>query len=316
MSWRPDDDTAGPGHVPERIVDVLEDGLTGEEHAKVEDHLRRCPECAADLALARSLREEGIRRGTRHLGPERILTLATDPGTAGTPEERAHLAACASCREEIALESAMPPMPSSDGAFDVPQRGIPRTTARSSSKAVLGGWRWVVWAGAAAGVTAALVFSTHVGRESEEVAHLRALARIEALPAEISRSTPEPGSFDEIFGQAVEHYADRDYPEAEKLFERACAVGPDRAEAQLYLGSARLLRGRYDGATQSLGRAVQLAGGTGPLAEEARWQLANALLAAGRRKEAEESLRAVVTMDSVHASAAGEGLSRLAHLAH
>lgn len=309
MSSHPDDrgDDVGTGHVTERLVEILERRLAPEEETEIDAHLRGCRKCAADIALARSLHEEGSRKAKRHLSAERVLALATEPAARATPEEQVHLSSCGSCREEIALEKCMPDPAELGGA---PAVALSRPSSRPSRSGFLGGWRWVVWAGVTAGAVAVVMLATHLGHD-EDVLHLKALARIEPLAADVPRSVPEPGSFEEAWNLALEQYAEGDYVAAETLLERASALAPNRAEVALYLGSARLLLGRADAASEGLRRATELAL-SGHLEEEAQWQLANACLAAGKRREAEESLRAVISMDRVHRPEAELLLSRLA----
>ncbi len=264
-------------HRNHQIADFLAERLAEAERRDFEEHMKRCPECSADLSWARDLREQALRQGLRHLAPMRIVELAADR-QAVTEAEGDHLSRCRECGTEIDWA----------GGLCEPAEGEDEDAGpRTRWTPIAGRPRRVNWGWAGLAAAAAVLLFVLLPPAGDP--GLADLAQVEPLPVRITRAVPEPDSFEDHRLQGLEAYSAGDYVGAGAHLADALELRPADAEMLLYLGSTFLLRGQPESAAEMLdGPAVAA---TDPvLRDEAAWQLANSLLLAGRGDEAERTL--------------------------
>ena len=310
----------GPGatHVVDDVADYLAGRCPHERAEDIREHLRACPACAADYAWAAAFRAGG-QPTAAHLSPDRIAELSAG-GASSAPHEQAHLVACAVCARELTqlrsvspppeLGATVPPVTAATAAPPRPASAVRRPAARRPA------WRW---APVALAIAAAFVLLLRPW-QARDVAALRALAQVEALPVSIDRGElPEPG-FAELRLRGLEAYEGGDYASAATLLGEAVRLNPDDPEMLLYLGSCALLRQQPNEAIQLLQQADEAAqraappGGGEPaveLAVEIGWQLAQAHLAAGHRGDAERILTRLAAWQGARGAAVDALLQRV-----
>jgi tetratricopeptide (TPR) repeat protein len=252
-------------HVDLDIADFVAGRLSEARQKVIEDHLRQCDTCAAEVAWANEFRNQALRQGLRHLDPMRIVELSLRH-TVASDTEQEHLDSCDRCRTEVAWSEELP-TPSA------------KTTRRRPLRLAL--------LAAAAVITVALLFIPRGDRFNPSQ-----FAIVEPLSVRVSRSIPEPGSFEESRLLGLDAYKSGDFGSALEHFLHASSMESDHPELLLYLGSAELLDGRVDPAIEHLRQAMDNA--TEPaVRDEATWQLVNALLLSGLADEAEDLLTAL-----------------------
>jgi hypothetical protein len=258
------------GHVGLMIADLLAGRLAPDEVRELEEHVKDCSECAADLAWARELRDRALRDGLRHIEPTRVVAIGA--GAPLTEAETLHLETCDACRREVRWSEGV-----EEG--DAEEEGPPlRVPPR---------WAWAALAAAAAVVLALWLPRTGT-RDSA------GLARLERLPVRITRSAPAAGSFEEARLLGLEAYAAGEWSAAREFLGRAAGMEAGDAEILLYLGSAEALSGDPKRGAATLERAVGLA--EDPIVrDEASWQLANARIASGEAERVGDLLRDITS---------------------
>ena len=275
-------------HVLDRIADYLAKRLSQEQHMTVETHLQDCGDCAGEFAWARQFKDAALRAGLRHLDPARIVELS-DKREAISEPEAMHLRTCSHCENELQWAGDLQE-PALDLTDALEHSGIApgaREAVRGTPKASATGPGYRTWMGLAATLALAVSLVIFLPQGPDE--DVAVLARIEPLPVRISRSVPEPDSYQEARNLGLEAYATGDYATASIHFAQALDRLPDEVEIFIYMGSSWLLQGQPDKAADVLRRAADLAAGTS-LEPEALWQLANAELADGRSEPAAEAL--------------------------
>jgi len=271
-------------HVDLEIADFVAGRLSEERRKQIEDHLRECDRCSAAAAWANDFRREALRQGLRHLDPLRIVELSLRAEIASEAEQ-AHLASCASCRAEVAWAKEHP-TPDAETEDDEPP-AVPTAIPRARPKRLPPAWL----AAAAAMIVIALLLVPRIDRFDPTQ-----LAIVEPLPVRISRSIPNPGSFEESRLLGLDSYRSGDYVSARKHLLHALSIETGRAETLMYLGSAELLDEHPETASEYLRKAAEYAP-IGAVHDESRWQLANALLLLGRTDEATHELSILADRD-------------------
>jgi tetratricopeptide (TPR) repeat protein len=274
------------GHVAGEIADYIE-GLMKPDRARAfEAHISSCPDCAADLDYARSLQTGGLQQGLMHIRPARIVSLAGERETVSEIEAQ-HLKRCESCRAELEWvreSSKSDPMPGGGVANGIRAARSAIQRPRSSRS------RYRAWGLGLAAVSAAVVLFLMVLPDgSMDTDTARGLARVEAIPVNITRRPVPPDSFAEKRLRGLEEYRDGRYESARAYFERAAEIQPADSEILLFLGSAAMLVGDHDAAAKHLLMLVEGTNDEG-LRMEGLWQLANSYLAVGRVEEAKSLL--------------------------
>lgn len=103
----------------------------------------------------------------------------------------------------------------------------------------------------------------------------------------ISLRRPGLSDVDPNFGQALTAYTQRQFSQANLLFERALQQQPDNEAAKFYAGLSYLESNQTEKATNYLGT---VANGTGIYAKKAAWYLIMCDLKAGKKAEAKVRL--------------------------
>ena len=270
-------------HLEFELADIVLGRLPREKQAEVEEHLRTCDICAAEVAWANEFRGQALRQGLRHLDPMRIVELSLRQ-TLASDTEQEHLDSCDCCRSEVAWSEELP-TPDAKTARRRPFH--------------------LAWLAAAAAITVALLIIPRGDRFDPSQ-----FAIIEPLPVRISRSIPEPGSFEESRLLGLDAYKSGDYGSAREHFLRASSMESDRPELLLYLGSAELLEDNLDSAEAHLRQAAQHAP-AGALHDEANWQLAHTLLLLRRADEAKRIFSILAKQEGRRRGESFELLERL-----
>jgi tetratricopeptide (TPR) repeat protein len=262
------------GHVTDQVAEYVQGRLEPEDTSAFERHLAVCPECAADVTWAQGLRESALAGHLGHLAPEQIA--AADDRSL-SKEDRAHLGTCATCRAE--WEWSLRPQALPAGRFALPRRPV--------------------WLAAAAAVVLVVALWLPRQREPETTSNLPTpgaqrppatepplptlapslsrLARLEALPVQLTRSGGAHGSAEEAVLLGLEHYAEGRYGDAVSALEASLRLGATAPELRIYLASAFLHLGRPQRAVETL--EGHLAGaGEAAHRDETLWQLAQARL--------------------------------------
>ena len=321
-------------HVKEWAVEYCRNLLPPDRRRQIQTHLGSCPDCAAFLTLVDQLEQDVLRHGARHLRAERLVAIseAAVSGTAeesgteaagglatlATPEELAHLQACASCRSELDwLRSVV--TPPDVAQFEVPVPAAESTSAtplplsrpnlpeRRRSGRLLHPWAW-----GALGLAVAAVLLVVLVRTPGGPSPYTGLVHLEPLPpAQVLRGALDLTEYRRIMDDAMKAYAAGDYRSAEDFLHRARSLKTDSPEAALYLGSALLLQSRPREALGPLQDAVRLAS-SGRLQEESLWHLAQADLLIGDQAQAITLLRQVGALRRERQAAADSLLQKLA----
>lgn len=294
------------GHVTDRLGDIVAGRLGRDEQQRIDEHVKRCPECASKIAWTRRLREEALRQGVRHPSSLRIVELGRAP-EAATEAEREHLASCADCGGELHWVEGLPASGEAEeaegeGGADAEMEPLPSRPARRKER-----WPLRVWLPVGLSV-AALLLVLFLPRWGEP--DLSGLAVIEPLPVRTLRGVPEPGTYEDHLQQGLAAYRDADYRLAESHLEKAAALRSADPVANLYLGSAYLLLDVRGPAVTRLEIAEEAARDPA-LKAEAAWQLANALVLTGSTAEAKESLETLAQGGGQRQSEARELLEKL-----
>ena len=254
-------------HVDLDIADFVAGRLPQARRKEIEDHLRKCETCAMELAWANEFRDQALRQGLRHLDPMRIVELSHQAEGASEAEQE-HLTSCADCQAELTWS----------GERATPD-AVPPSDRRARRKPIL-----LAFLAAAAMIVGVLLLMPRGTRLDPFQ-----FAMIEPLPVRNTRSTAEPGSFEESRMLGLEAYAAGNYVAAREHFLHAISMESDRPELLLYLGSAELLEDNLNSAELHLRQATEHAP-AGTVRDEASWQLANALLLLRRADEATQLL--------------------------
>jgi TolA-binding protein len=272
-------------HVTNDIADYIEGRLDPDRENLVRAHVEGCADCAAELALALQLQEQGAARGMRHLDAERIAAVASDSKVQMTELERQHVSDCERCRSDFELASTVPPEDEWDAivsATDTAKRKTAHTKPWFLS--------WKLVPAALAAVVAVVLFII-VPSDKRDFSHL---AQIEPLPVHISRGAVTPGSFEALRRRGLELYRDGQYAGARDQLTRANEMQPD-AEVQLYLGSIELL---LDNAEVAIPVFEMILDGAprNAIRAEALWQLANVQLITGQTEHAGKILQELIAL--------------------
>lgn len=267
-------------HLDDTLGDFVLGRLTAFEHQRWVDHLASCAACREQVALAQSMREDGV-----HLGADRIVEIADDASTVRT-DEAAHLDACEQCSGEIAKMRMLEAPLDLVLAEDVTRRtlGPRRTTAPRSSR------RRASIPMALFAVAAALVV-VFLPRGDEQ-GLMRGFAQIDPLPVRITRAAAEPGSMDEARLLGLEAYRDAQWTHAVEQLTTARIRGGG-AEVGLYLASSHLQLDRDELALAELDRVLADSTANAGLLDEARWLRVQLALRAEDPASVERWLRAI-----------------------
>ena len=254
-------------HLDEALADFVLGRLTPFEHQRWVAHLTDCAPCREQVALAESMREDGV-----HLDAPRIVEIADDANAASSAEA-AHLETCERCSGELeqmrTLEmpaelqmARSEPTPrgmrdmrgmQSSGRRAPARRLTKRTTSTSIAFFAL------------AAMLLLLVFP-----RGDEQSLMSSFAQIEPLPVRITRSAGEPGSMEEARLLGLEAYRDQDWARAAEHLGMAHSRGAT-AEVGLYLASAQLLRGQDDAARAAVEAVFDDPEVSAGILDEARW---------------------------------------------
>jgi hypothetical protein len=271
-------------HVVDLVADFVWRRLDEATLSRVRKHLETCSDCASDYAAAVVLRQAG--EAKMHLDAERLTELSGASGRI-SPEERAHLESCDPCAHELDMLRGLGSAPSVSGLeLELAPYPKKRELRRASSPSPRS--RRLGWSVAALAVAAALILFIIPGRESVE---LGTMAVLEPMPVRVTRSSAEPGSFDEARLQALAAYGAANYVEALERLDLSLERRAGDPEMSLYRASALALTGRLDDARDGFidlladGDAVDAA-----MRDEARWQLVQVELLQTDRAGVEELL--------------------------
>lgn len=262
-------------HVVNWVSDFLARDLSPERSREIDEHLSDCPDCSADVAWVRELKDQALRDGVRHLPAARVVELASTGDDAAADSERQHLAACTFCRGEIAWARKDHDSTESDKRPVGPSRRS-QSVRRPRPVSSIPPWAWIALVAATVLIVVFLI---------PRGPRVSGLARVKPLDVTLTPGAVQPGSFEESRRLGLEAYRKRDYDSAVDHLSRAAELRPDDAAVLLYVGSAHLLLDRHARAAHDLRRAVEAAPNP-MLRREAQWQLANAALAADRLEEA------------------------------
>lgn len=281
-------------HVAELVADFVFGRLEGDELQRVREHLEQCSECAQDFAAAVTLRQAS--EEAQHLSEQRIAQLSDSPDIL-LLEEREHLESCARCSHELSVLRDLGAAPDLSDRSRQPRRAAsPAPRARLLQQ-------WVAPAMVLAATIAFLLLPR--GIDPTE------LAQLEPMPVRLSRTAPQPDSFEAARLAGLSSYVDEDWSGAIASFELALRMRPGIAELRLYRASANALRGEPELARDELGDLVADATLDATTANEARWQLAQLELAAGEAQAARELLGEIVDSRGHRARNAQELLNQL-----
>lgn len=291
-------------HIDLEIADFLAGRLPAARRDELESHLRQCPECARRADWARRLRDEALRDDAPHVTPERVVAISRSGPEPATDQERDHLSWCSGCRQDLEWAGSTPA--GEEAAGDAAAAGASTAPAVPAARRQRSR-RWIGWLGLAATAAAVVLLVVLLPPGAGDPS---GLARIEPLPVRLTRTTPEPGSFEEARQEGLADYRAGHYADAREHLARASRLHPASAETRLYLGSAHMLLGEHRLAIEELARAADAAEG-GIVLQESLWQLAQASLAAGDRDGAATALVRLTEEGGARGRDAAEQLTEL-----
>lgn len=249
-------DPRSSAHLGDDLADFVLGRLTPFEHRRWMAHLGDCAACREQVALAQSMREDGV-----HLASTRIVQIGDDASVA-TAEENAHLESCEQCAAELALMRALE-LPAELERADAPEASVarrtpaPRRARRSFSTPVA--------LLALAAVLLLLFFP-----RGEEEGLMRGFSELEPLPVRITRASAPPGSMEEARLLGLEAYRDARWFRAAEQLRAARSLGAG-IDAELYLASALLLADRDAEALGALETVLADSMASAGVLDEARW---------------------------------------------
>lgn len=248
-------------HLDDALGDFVLGRLSAFEHQRWVAHLSTCAACREQVALAQSMREDGV-----HLSADRIVEIADDASSIRS-DEAAHLESCEQCSDEIA-SMRMLEAPLDLDVADLSEVPATRTPAPRRSTEPRSSRRPASIPMALFAVAAMLVL-VFLPRGDEE-SLMQGFAQIDPLPVRISRAAAEPGSMDEARLLGLEAYRDAEWTRAVEQLTAARTRGGG-AEVGLYLASSHLLLDQDDLALAELDRVLEDSMASAGLLDEARW---------------------------------------------